>query len=71
MQPLVVERVRSSFFEDESLFPPGAVELDSALVMRDIPATWRARNDWIDGQGNDCECGNQSESAATDGRASA
>jgi hypothetical protein len=43
MQPLRVEHVESSFFEDGSLFPAGAVEFDSALVMRDIPATWRAR----------------------------
>jgi hypothetical protein len=41
--PLLIERAESSFFEDRSLFPAGAVEFDSALVMRDIPVTWRAR----------------------------
>jgi len=43
VRPLLVEHVASSFFEERSLFPRGAVEFDSALVMRDIPATWRAR----------------------------
>ena len=43
VEPLVVDHAESSFFEDGSLFPEGAVEFDSALVMRDIPATWRAR----------------------------
>lgn len=43
VRPLLVEHVASSFFEDQSLFPRGTVEFDSALVMRDVPATWRAR----------------------------
>jgi hypothetical protein len=43
VRPLLVEHVASSFFEDRSLFPRGTVELDSALVMREISATWRAR----------------------------
>jgi hypothetical protein len=41
--PLLVEHAQSSFFEDVSLFPKGAVKFDSALVMRNISATWRAR----------------------------
>ncbi|MFD5202634.1 DUF2071 domain-containing protein [Streptomyces sp. NPDC058375] len=32
--------VRSSFFEDSDRFPPGSAVLDSALVMRDVPADW-------------------------------
>ncbi|MEI7031478.1 DUF2071 domain-containing protein [Streptomyces pratensis] len=32
--------VRSSFFEDPDRFPPGSAVLDSALVMRDVPAHW-------------------------------
>ena len=45
VHPLRVEHAESSFFEDRSLFPPGAIEFDSALVMSDIPATWRARDE--------------------------
>jgi hypothetical protein len=42
IQPLMVEQAESSFFQDGSVFPSGAVEFDSALVMREIHATWRA-----------------------------
>ena len=45
VRPLAVEQVRSAYFEDESLFPPGSVEFDSALLMRDIPHEWHARED--------------------------
>ena len=38
--PLLVESVESSFFDDRAIFPSGVVELDSALLMRDIPASW-------------------------------
>lgn len=31
----------SSFFDDPDRFPPGSAVLDSALVMRDVPAAWR------------------------------
>jgi hypothetical protein len=37
-----VRAVRSSFFDDARLFPPGSATLDCALLMRDIPATWKA-----------------------------
>lgn len=43
VEPLLVEHAESSFFEDGAIFPDGAVEFDSALVMRDVPATWRGR----------------------------
>jgi len=42
VEPLVVSHVRSSFFEDAGLFPPGTAELDSGLVMSGIPAVWKA-----------------------------
>jgi hypothetical protein len=45
IEPLLVTRAESSFFGDESVFPAGSAELDSAFVMRDIPATWRARGE--------------------------
>jgi hypothetical protein len=38
--PLAVERVYSSYFADESRFPPGSVEFDCALLMRNIPHEW-------------------------------
>jgi hypothetical protein len=41
VEPLAVEFVRSSFFEDSALFPPGSVEFDCALLMRDVPHRWR------------------------------
>lgn len=43
MEPLIVERVESSFFDNPSAFPPGAVEFDSALLMRGIRHEWHAR----------------------------
>lgn len=43
MEPLAVERVESSFFDDPNLFPPGTATFDSALLMRDIAHEWRAR----------------------------
>lgn len=44
MEPVIADHVVSSFFDDRALFPAGTVELDSALLMRDIPATWKARS---------------------------
>jgi hypothetical protein len=38
---LDIEVARSTFFEDRSLFPEGSVELDSALIMRNIEHEWR------------------------------
>lgn len=32
---------RSSFYEDPIRFPPGSIHLDAALIMRDLPVTWR------------------------------
>jgi hypothetical protein len=43
VEPLSVERVESSFFENPTLFPPGSVEFDCALLMRDIEHEWHAR----------------------------
>lgn len=41
--PLAIEHVRSTFFDDRTLFPSGAVQLDNALLMRDIDNTWHRR----------------------------
>lgn len=39
-EPLFVERVESRFFDDHRRFPPGSIEFDSALLMRDIRHEW-------------------------------
>ncbi|MEM9073968.1 MAG: DUF2071 domain-containing protein [Myxococcota bacterium] len=41
--PLSVEDTASSFFADRARFPEGSVELDCALLMRDIPHEWHGR----------------------------
>jgi hypothetical protein len=43
VEPLRVERVESSFFEDEIVFPEGTARFDSALLMRGILHEWRSR----------------------------
>src|SRR5476651_2023944 len=43
VQPLAVDKVESSFFEDQELFPPGSVEFDCALLMRGIEHEWHGR----------------------------
>jgi hypothetical protein len=43
VQPLAVERVESSFFDDRTLFPQGSVEFDCALLMRGIDHEWHGR----------------------------
>jgi len=37
---LEVEHVKSSFFENENIFPKGSVKFDNALLMRDIEHEW-------------------------------
>jgi hypothetical protein len=43
VEPLAVERVESSFFDDSSLFPAGSAEFDCALLMRGIEHEWHGR----------------------------
>jgi hypothetical protein len=43
IEPLRVSRVESSFFEDRQVFPPGTVEFDCALLMREIAHEWHAQ----------------------------
>jgi hypothetical protein len=45
VEPLEVEEVHSSFFEDVSLFPNGTIEFDSALLMRGIDHEWHGKSD--------------------------
>jgi hypothetical protein len=44
VEPLEVTAVASSYFEDERLFPPGSVQFDCALLMRNIAHEWHARD---------------------------
>lgn len=41
VEPLDVEWVRSSYYADRTRFPPGSVEYDCTLIMRDILHEWR------------------------------
>jgi hypothetical protein len=41
--PLVVDKIESSFFENRSIFPPGSVQFDCALLMRNIDHEWHGR----------------------------
>jgi hypothetical protein len=43
VEPLAVESVQSSFFEDTNRFPPGTTRFDCALLMRDIEHEWHGR----------------------------
>lgn len=52
--PLKVERVESSFFGDEGLFPRGSVEYDCALLMRGIPHEWHALGAAHSDEGRPC-----------------
>jgi hypothetical protein len=45
VEPLEVEEVHSSFFEDVSLFPRGSIELDCALLMRNVEHEWHGKSD--------------------------
>ena len=40
VKPLYVSKVKSSFFEDESVFPKGSVVFDNALLMKNIEHEW-------------------------------
>lgn len=43
LQPLKIQRVRSSFFEDSTLFPMGSVQFDNALLMTRIEHEWHSK----------------------------
>jgi Uncharacterized conserved protein (COG2071) len=45
IEPLQVEEVRSSYFADTARFPPGSVEFDCALAMRNLAHEWRSADD--------------------------
>lgn len=45
VSPLTVTQVRSSFFENEALFPKGSARFDNALLMRSIEHEWHSVGD--------------------------
>ena len=45
VEPLDVDSIRSSYFEDTSRFPSGSTEFDSALLMRRIAHEWHSLPD--------------------------
>ncbi len=45
VEPLNVNTVQSSFFEDETIFPKGSVQFDNALLMRNIEHEWKSMDD--------------------------
>ncbi len=45
IEPLKVEHQYSTFFNDQTKFPPDSVTFDCALVMRDIPHEWHGQPD--------------------------
>lgn len=54
-QPLAVEEVESSFFADESVFPPGSVAFDHGLVMRNLRHEWHEAAEMFTQEGEDAE----------------
>jgi len=47
VSPLEVSHVRSSYFDDHTLFPPESIQLDHALLMRDISHEWHSEPEII------------------------
>jgi hypothetical protein len=41
MEPLHVDEVSSTFFDDTAHFPTGSARVDSAFLMRGLETTWR------------------------------
>ena len=42
VEPLEVSHVKSSFFEDETIFPKGSVLFDNAILMTNIEHEWKS-----------------------------
>jgi uncharacterized protein YqjF (DUF2071 family) len=45
VEPLHVTSVRSSYFSDEAKFPPGSIEFDHALIMKNVSHEWYSAED--------------------------
>lgn len=44
VKPLDVLKIKSSFFEDETLFPKGSIQFDNAILMENIEHEWKSLN---------------------------
>lgn len=54
VEPLMVEKVESSYFSDQNRFPLGSVEFDNALLMTGIEHQWHGRDTlYIEVPGNE------------------
>jgi Uncharacterized conserved protein (COG2071) len=42
VKPLAVSRVKSSFYEDESIFPKDSITFDHALIMQNVAHEWHS-----------------------------
>ncbi len=45
VQPLAMDRLESSFFDDRSTFPEGSITFDHALIMRNLSHEWHGVDD--------------------------
>lgn len=45
VKPLEVQKVSSSFFENEAVFPKGSVHFDNAILMTEVEHEWRSMPD--------------------------
>ena len=45
VKPLEVSNVKSSFFENEEIFPKGSVTFDNALLMTNIEHEWQSEKE--------------------------
>ena len=45
VEPLEVRTVKSSYFSDETKFPPGSIEFDHALLMKNVAHEWHSAED--------------------------
>jgi hypothetical protein len=59
VEPLAVGHVRSSYFDDATIFPRGSIEFDNALLMRGIEHLWHGLPDLC------CEAASPVEAAAS------
>jgi hypothetical protein len=50
VEPLAVEAVQSSYFDDRAKFPEGSTTFDCALLMRGIEHEWHTREDLYGGE---------------------
>ncbi|MDA0659538.1 MAG: DUF2071 domain-containing protein [Planctomycetota bacterium] len=46
VSPLAIHHVESSFFDDRTIFPRGAIALDNALLMLNIDHEWHSQSSW-------------------------